>query len=86
MWVGPGAGAQTPQTPQTPQGQPCSVGGLDCLTAQQQQQIARIGDELTGRRARAQVAVAAAIDAYVDYWVAYATQLGYAIAYSYLPG
>lgn len=82
------AGGATAQAPgaQTPPAQPCTTGGIECLAAAQQQQVAKVGDDVMARRVAAGIAAAAAVRQFVDFWVAYATQVGYGVAFGYLPG
>jgi len=77
------AGAQTP--PPTV-GVDCQVNGQPCFTSEQQAQVDRLVAEFVQRRGAAGGPVYEALEGIVRYWVNYAVELGYAIAYSFLPG
>lgn len=81
--LGAGAGLVDAQVPGAPS---CAAGGPECLSVPQQQQVAKIGDDVIARRVATEAANSAVVRQLVSFWVAYASQLGYAVAYSYLPG
>lgn len=72
----------------------CRIAGKqqDCpRSKQREQQLEQAGEKFVQERAAAgdgpvYQAVYSMVEPLVDYWVGYATALGYSIAYAYIPG
>lgn len=72
----------------------CRIGGekQDCpFSKKRERQIEQTGEQVISDRVAAgdgpvYKAVYSMVEPLVDYWVGYATALGYSIAYAYIPG
>jgi len=64
----------------------CTIAGQACFTPEQIQQLTKVGDDVMARRAGVDSSAATEIRQVVDFWGAYSVAIGYAVAFSYLPG